>query len=197
MSITGGSLHGMCPGFFDGVDNFLDTPVRPEDMREILGAASYAPSIANSQSWEFIVTTSTQGKSEMAKSLLDVQFRPRAPQEADAPWFVQAPVILTVLMNRLRAKAKIGPEGADRFALMDIGMAVACLFQAGRRIGIGGTIIREFDRSSIAHLFSLPSHLDPLLLVALGYTAEVPRGRPRLHLDEYVHWEFDGPGAGA
>ncbi|MDX9939640.1 MAG: nitroreductase family protein [Sphaerochaetaceae bacterium] len=196
MNGTEGAAQAMNPGFLDGVDTFLDTPVTPDEMREILGAAGYAPSIANCQPWEFIVTVDAEAKMHVAGTLLDVQFRPIPPGAQEVSWFGQAPVILTVLMNRLRANAKSGPVGANRFALMDIGMAVACMFQAGKRLGIGGTIIREFDPDAVCRLFSLPSHMDPVLLLAIGHMATEPKRRPRLYLDEYVRWDADGLGSG-
>lgn len=192
MSSTPGSPCVFQPEPLDGVDAFIDTPVKPEDLEFLLCAAGDAPSIANSQPWEFIITTSATRKAEMARTLLDVQFRQSRKDDADVSWFIEAPIVMTVMMNRLRAKAKIGPEGADRFALMDIGMALACMLQKGRVIGIGSTIIREFDRVAISRICNLPKHLDPLLLVALGYMAAPPRSRPRLHLDEYVRWDTDG-----
>ncbi len=178
-----------CLRQFEGSSRFDAECIRPEDLQELLAAAALAPSHANCQPWEFIVTESSDMKSSMAGSLLDAQFRPGNFTGSEVQWFTDAPLVLTVAVDRLRARAKAGDIGADRFALVDIGSACTCLLLRARELGIGGTIVREFDRDRITDLLGLPSHIDPVLLLVLGYTAEAPLKRPRLRLDEYVHLE--------
>lgn len=190
MNIDDGGMTGQLPlQQLDGVDTFSNVPVKRETLLEIFEAVKNAPSLANSQPWEFIVTESSVLKREMANALLDVQFRPQSSSQDGLSWFIAAPVVVTIAMNRLRAKAKVGPEGADRFGLVDIGGALIYLLHLGAERGLGGTIIREFDRQMIRETLSLPAHVDPVLLVVLGYRVERPKNRPHLHVEEYVHWQ--------
>lgn len=173
----------------DGIDTFSPVPVKRETLREILSAVNTAPSLANSQPWEFIVTDSPDLKNSMEKALLDVQFRPKSSVEDKSSWFTAAPVVVTIALDRLRAKAKIGDDGADRFGLVDIGGVLIYLLHHAAEKGVGGTVIREFDRQKIRTTLSLPQHVDPILLVVLGYGADQPKERPHLRVDEYVHWQ--------
>jgi len=173
----------------DGIDMFHDRPIEREILVDILEAVTHAPSLANSQPWECIVTESSTIKKQMSHSLLDVQFRPQTLSEAEVSWFVNAPIVITIALNQLRAKAKIGTDGADRFGMVDLGGAVIYLLQAAAHKGIGGTIIREFDRHLLKDVLDLPKHIDPVLMVVLGYFSNTPKARPRLHVDEYVHWQ--------
>lgn len=177
----------------DGTSRFEASRIRPQDLQELLEAVGLAPSNANCQPWELVVTETSDMKATMAEALLDVQFRPGHFSASEVQWFTDAPLVLTLAIDRLRAKAKAGAIGADRFALVDIGCACTCLLLRAAQLGMGATIVREFDRTRIATVLGLPSHVDPVLLLVLGYSAEAPRERPRLRVDEYVHLEsWDG-----
>ncbi|PKL27623.1 MAG: hypothetical protein CVV46_10675 [Spirochaetae bacterium HGW-Spirochaetae-2] len=172
-----------------GTSRFEAVRIGPQDLQELLEAVGCAPSNANCQPWELIVTEASAMKATMAEALLDAQFRPVLPGEREVQWFIDAPLVLTVAIDRLRAKAKAGAMGADRFALVDIGCACTCLLLRAAELGIGATIVREFDRTRIATVLGLPAHVDPVVLLVLGYSVEAPRERPRLRVDEYVHLE--------
>lgn len=177
----------------DGTSRFEASRIRPQDLQELLEAVGLAPSNANCQPWELVVTEASDMKATMAEALLDVQFQPGHFSASEVQWFTDAPLVLTLAIDRLRAKAKAGAIGADRFALVDIGCACTCLLLRAAQLGMGATIVREFDRTRIATVLGLPSHVDPVLLLVLGYSAEAPRERPRLRVDEYVHLEsWDG-----
>lgn len=177
----------------DGTSRFEARRIESQDLQELLEAVGLAPSNANCQPWELVVTEASDMKATMAEALLDVQFRPGHFSASEVQWFTDAPLVLTLAIDRLRAKAKAGAIGADRFALVDIGCACTCLLLRAAQLGMGATIVREFDRTRIATVLGLPSHVDPVLLLVLGYSAEAPRERPRLRVDEYVHLEsWDG-----
>ncbi len=177
----------------DGTSRFEARRIESQDLQELLEAVGLAPSNANCQPWELVVTEASDMKAAMAEALLDVQFRPGHFSVSEVQWFTDAPLVLTLAIDRLRAKAKAGAIGADRFALVDIGCACTCLLLRAAQLGMGATIVREFDRTRIATVLGLPSHVDPVLLLVLGYSAEAPRERPRLRVDEYVHLEsWDG-----
>ena len=173
----------------DGIDTFSDVVIQKETLEEILEDVKGAPSLANSQPWEFIVTESCSVKEKMAHALLDVQFRQQEPCEQELSWFATAPVIITIALNRLRAKAKVGDDGADRFGMVDLGGALIYLVQSMATKGLGGTIVREFDRCMGSEILSLPTHIDPVIQVVLGYRLSQAKVRPHLRIDEYVHWD--------
>ena len=165
---------------------FNGQPIGDDVLLDVLEAASWAPSHANCQPWEFIVVHEADRRRELASLLLDVQFRPRSISEGEITWFVEAPALCVVAMDRLRAKAKIG---TDRFALIDIGSAVmSVLFHAAEK-GISASMVREFDRDGLALLLDLPHHIEPLLVLVMGYAEVVGNDRPRLRIDEFVHWD--------
>jgi nitroreductase len=172
-----------------GTSRFEASRIEAQDLQELLRSVGSAPSHANCQPWELIVTEASEMKSTMAEALFDVQFRPGHFTASEVQWFTDAPLVLTLAIDRLRAKAKVGAMGADRFALVDIGCACTCLLLRAAELGIGATIVREFDCTRIATMLGLPAHVDPVVLLVLGYSAEAPRERPRLRVDEYVHLE--------
>src|SRR3989339_270434 len=140
---------------WDGSARCGASRIMPQDLQELLEAVGLAPSNANCQPWELVVTEASDMKAAMAEALLDVQFRPGHFSASEVQWFTDAPLVLTLAIDRLRAKAKAGAIGADRFALVDIGCACTCLLLRAAQLGMGATIVREFDRTRIATVLGL------------------------------------------
>ncbi len=177
------------PSRLGDTHRFNGQPIGDDVLLDVLGATSWAPSHANCQPWEFIVVHDADRRRELASLLLDVQFRPRNVGEGEVAWFVEAPAVIVVAMDRLRAKAKIGADGVQRFGLIDIGAAVmSVLFHAAEK-GISASMVREFDRDGLALLLDLPHHIEPLLVMVMGYAEGMGKDRPHLRVDEYVHWD--------
>lgn len=165
------------------VSVFSPQRINREDLKKILTALSRAPSASNAQPWEIIIVESEKGKERVLDCLAN------HPGKESAAWLLASPLILVVALDTLRAKAKTGPSGVERFGLVDLGAACQNLLLAALSLGIKGTVVREIDGSRLGQGLGVPSHVEPLFLVGMGYSSEEPVKRPVLRLDDFVHYE--------
>ena len=84
---------------------------------------------------------------------------------------------------------RFGEVGERLFGIQDTGAAIQVMRLAALEQGVKSCLIREFDRSQVAELLNLPGHVQPLVLLALGYSSVEPAPRPRLPLEDYLHHE--------
>jgi nitroreductase len=169
----------------EGTGQYRREPVRREHLGELLSALSQAPSASNAQPWEAVAVESEGGKRALAGCLLDAQFRP-LPGPA---WFLAAPLVLVMAIDTMRADAKFGRLGSQRFALVDLGAAVQNLLLAGREAGLRGTILRNLDHAAVRTVLGMPDHVLPVMAVAIGYCDTSGFTRPRLPLKDFAYQE--------
>ena len=72
---------------------FQPTPLKAEEIIEILSAAALAPSAANVQPWEFLAITDPRVREAIAALVRDPFLR----EPEAAPWLAKAPFLRTSL----------------------------------------------------------------------------------------------------
>ena len=155
----------------------------------IVSAAAWAPSAANVQPWEIIAIRSEEGRAATGDCLLDSHLRPNVGGDARRSWVCSAPLLLVVCLDRTRAKTRYGDIGAELFGIQDTGAAVQNMRLVALALGIKSCLVREFDRDRMAEGLGLPSHVRPLIMIAMGYSDFDARPLPRLPLSDTLHRE--------
>jgi nitroreductase len=156
------------------VRSYTRQKVDKELILEILEAARMAPSAVNFQPWQFVVLTDVDRLSDFQ------EVYPRT-------WFKEAPVCIAVCADHSKSW-KRKSDGKD-FADIDIAIAVDHLILKATELGLGTCWVCNFDSDLARKKLELPQHIEPLVLVPLGYTvAEAPL-KTRKPLDGIVHWE--------
>jgi len=171
------------------VSEFIERDIDDDLLEAIVEAASWAPSAADAQPWEIIAVRRPAGKEAIAGTLLDSLLRPDTGGEARRTWVTQAPVLLVVCLDCLRARARYGPIGEELFGIQDTGAAIQNMRLVALEHGVKSCLIREFDRARIAEWLKLPRHVRPLVILALGYSEVEPEPKPGLPLTDYLHRE--------
>jgi nitroreductase len=156
------------------VRSYTNKKVEKELILQILDAARLAPSAVNYQPWHFIVISEPGNLHEIH----EVYHR---------EWFKQAPVCVVVCANR-NESWKCKSDGKD-FADMDIAIAVDHLILKATELGLGTCWICNFDAVLARTKLNLPDHIEPLVLVSLGYSIAEPPVKSRKPLSAMVHWE--------
>lgn len=54
-------------------------------------------------------------------------------------------------------------------------------------LGLGSCVIKSFSTSAIKKILKLPDHVEPELLVSIGYPAEEPKPPARKQLSEVAY----------
>jgi nitroreductase len=156
------------------VRNFKNVAVPKEKIIQILEMARLAPSSVNYQPWHFIVITRKAKLEALAKCY------PR-------PWFLTAPLVIVACVNRKEAWHRV-KDNKD-YGDVDIAIAVDHLTLAATSLGLGTCWVCNFDAEMCSETLELPSHLEPLVLVPMGFAIPEPPEKKRKKLDEIVSWE--------
>lgn len=162
----------------------------PDDLvKTIVSAAMPAPSTADVQPWEIVAVRSAEQKAGIARAMLDSHLRPNTGGEQRRHWLAEAPLILVVCLDHTRAKVRFGERGEKVFGIQDTGFAIQNMRLVAVENGVKSCLLREFDPQAVAGLLELPGHVEPLVLIAMGFSSVTPKERPHLELEDYLHVE--------
>jgi len=157
-------------------------------IKQILEAASWAPSACNRQSCRYIVL-----QNEQQKQLL-VNLREE--------WLKHAPVIIFVGSD----KRNYLPVEYDYVPYMDAAVATQNMLLMAHALGLGATMVKctgwdllegrshNYSRK-ILNMYeglNLPKHFIPVAIVALGYPLRFPKEPARLSIESTVVFEKYG-----
>jgi nitroreductase len=84
---------------------------------------------------------------------------------------------------------RFGERGERVFGVQDTGFAIQNMRLVALENGVKSCLLREFDPDQIAKLLELPGHVEPLILIAMGYSAVEPKEMTHLELEDYLHHE--------
>ncbi len=155
------------------VRNYSDRPVEKEKINTVLEAARLAPSAVNYQPRHFVVATDEKLRSELAQAYA-------------REWFRKAPVIIVALGDHNKAwRRRDGKSHCN----IDVAIAVDHLTLAAASLGLGTCWVCAFDAQKVHSSLGLPSHLEAVALIPLGYPAdpEIPE-KERQSMDTLVSW---------
>lgn len=169
----------MSSSFFDlvaqrySVRTFSQEPVEKDKILQILEAARLAPSAVNYQPWRFIVATDEDLKAEIC-------------QAYRGEWLRNAPVIIVACADHEQSwKRRDGKDHCD----VDIAIAVDHLILTATELGLGTCWVCAFDAERLHAILDLPEHVEPIVLIPLGYPGEGPIPmKKRKALEEIVSW---------
>ncbi|MEN8204112.1 MAG: nitroreductase family protein [Bacteroidota bacterium] len=158
------------------IRRFKDQKVDNLTIKKILTAAMYAPSAMNRQPWHFVVID------EPALLLKSMEIHPYA----------------RMLQTASHAIVVCGDEELqhdDGYWVVDCGAATQNLLLAAHALGLGtcwvGLQPREERKTAFSRLLTLPRHVKPFAMVALGYPDESKSRPRRFHPEKvkYNGWE--------
>lgn len=146
------------------VRRYSDAVVGRQVLRKLVEAGCWAPTAGNAQTWRFVVVTD------------GVRMR---KLRMIAPGFGgKAPVAIAVCQDMREAERHWGSETAQ-LAAMDSAMAALNIMLEAQSDGLGTCVVASFNGAALQRLLSLPEHVVPLLLVAVGHAKAPPATPPR------------------
>ena len=148
------------------VRKYSPKPVEEDKLAYILECGRMAPSAANYQPWRIFV-------------IRDRQLQARIHATYDRQWFRMAPVILVFCGDHRQGwKRSDGKDYTD----IDVSILVDHVTLAAAEQGLGTCWICNFDAIRCREILDLPSHLEPIAYLPLGYPADEPEDISR-HLN--------------
>jgi 5,6-dimethylbenzimidazole synthase len=172
--------------------HFISRPVEKEKIMEILKCANFAPSPANKQPWEFIVTTNAKynlelnNKVEAARAKLASKSGWQWLSTYRVNFITEAPVLIVVSGDPER-------NGAEQF-LDEPGKgyehaccaAIQNMLLAAHGLGLATLWLSLFEKQDARRIFGIAEKKDPVAIVCLGYPAGVIQAPARKDLSTKV-----------
>lgn len=155
------------------VRKYEDKEVKKETLEKILEVVRNAPSAANKQPWHFFVITEDDMKSKVCETYkLD--------------WMKKAPVIIVACGDHSQSwKRDDGKDHCD----IDVSIAIDHLTLAAAEEGLGTCWVCAFDAKQVSEILELPSHLEPIALIPIGYPLDKDvRDKKRKDFEQIVSW---------
>jgi 5,6-dimethylbenzimidazole synthase len=170
--------------------SYLPEALAQETVEQLIEAATWAPSPANNQPWEFIVITSPELKEEIfaeAESRKQILFEKSGWKwlnRYDVGFLKVVPVILAIIGDPSKT-------GADRF-LTEGGVAYqhACaaaiqnILLTAHSVGLGSLWFTLFEKEALREILDLEPGKDPVALVCVGKPVGEPLQTPRKQIQE-------------
>ena len=156
------------------VRKYKNESVEREKILEILEAGRIAPSAVNFQPWHFIVIQ----KPENLKKLHSLYKR---------DWIKSAPIIIIACADHSQSwkRSSDGKDSAD----IDLAISVDHMTLQATELGLGTCWVCNFDVNRCSEMFNLPSQIEPVVLLPVGYPEVKPPNKNRKSIEEIVHWE--------
>ena len=157
--------------------SYTDKPVPQHVIENILKAGMFAPSAMNSQPWEFLIMKDDEKRTKVSEL---VPF-----------WSMlkTAPLGILVMANTLNYRAS-----TKEFIVQDCAASTQNILLAAEAQGLGGVWLGLYPKhdlmKKISRIYSIPEHVHPFSITAIGYPYSELRPHStykedKVHIDEY------------
>jgi nitroreductase len=168
------------------VRKYTSQPVEADKLQRCLEAARLAPSASNSQPWKFVVATDPELVKKVARATI-------GPLSTFNNFVPQAPVIVAIVIEKMRAITKMGAVIKDReFPLIDIGIAAEHFCLQAAEEGLGTCMLGWFSEKPVKELLKIPMDKRIGLLITLGYAPEDYNVRKKIRKSYEEMTSFNG-----
>lgn len=168
------------------IRSFTNQLVEDEKLREILEAARWAPSWANTQCWEFIVVKDSEVKKKLSETL--------TPRNPATNAVASAPVVIVACGRKGLAGFYKGNAVTDKgdWLMFDVALAIQNMCLTIHNLGLGTVIIGAFNAKKAAEILGVPENVEVVAILPVGYPEKTPNPPPRKNVEEFVYYESYG-----
>jgi nitroreductase len=141
--------------------NFTERSVESKDLEMILEAGRVAPTASNNQPQRLLVIQSEEGLNKLRR----------------AARFFKAPTMIVVCADKREAWVR----EYDQKDTSDIDASIVTdhMMMAATDLGLNTLWMTWFNPAVIKKEFKIPSHLEPINLLAIGYNGADPKSSDR------------------
>jgi nitroreductase len=156
---------------------FKSQDVSEEIIKNLIEAATWAPSAGNIQPWEFIIIRKPEIKRKLAEAALDQSF------------IEEAPVVIVVCANEDRSLQGYGVRGKTLYCIQDTAAAIQNIHLAAYSFGLGTCWVGAFREEEARAILKIPHGIRPVAIIPIGYPAKNPVPPTRRPINRIVHYE--------
>ncbi|MDY6930881.1 MAG: nitroreductase family protein [Halobacteriota archaeon] len=164
------------------IRRFTDYFVTDDEIREVIEAARWAPSWANTQVWEFIVARDRKIIEDVVSTYSEKNPARKCSNSASV-------LIVACAKKGVSGHKKgSGPTKFSEWFMFDIGMAVQNLILKAHEIGIGSVVVGLIDHNACARVLDVPDTHEVVVVIPLGKSGvEEKEGPPRKEIESFVY----------
>jgi nitroreductase len=173
--------------------------VSDTQLQEILDAARWAPSGANTQPWEFVITRDRK-KMKRVREIYANEWKERKREDPvhykglKKDYVGDVSVLLLVCGDpRTKQVYLTTRQPADREKLFQASIANAVqqmmLAAASMNLGTVWVSVREEVEPALRQLFKVPPVLRLLWVIPIGHARSWPKAKPRRLVSAFTHYE--------
>ena len=168
------------------IRKYKTTPVTDEILTQVLEAARWAPSWANTQCWCFIVIRSDTTKNDLASALSTNNPATNAIRTA--------PIVIAACAELKKSGFYHGEPVTVKgdWYMFDVALAMENLALAACSLGLGTVHVGNFDAKKVEDILSIPEGFAVVEMTPLGYPDTEARVIPRKELTDIVFNEKFG-----
>jgi nitroreductase len=155
------------------IRKYSDQDIEGRLLEKVLEAAVWAPTASNAQSWVFICVTDPATVHRIKVISPGIFWEPKA--------------LICVCSDQQKAgRSKTGPL----LAVFDCAMASQNMMLRAFDLGLGTCAIRSTNMEALREIVKAPPHIQPELLIEIGYPADDPKAPARNH--DIIFWDRYG-----
>lgn len=155
---------------------YTGDPLTDEEIEYIVSCAGTAPSAGNLESWDVIVVTDNEVQAALAEAAFDQVH------------IEEAGAIFVVCANYVRSMSRYGERGI-LYGLEDATIACTYMMLAAHAKKLQSCWTGAFDDDEVREILSLPQHIRPVSLLAVGRGHPPAQHTDRIGIGEHVHRE--------
>jgi nitroreductase len=155
-------------------------------VEQVLEAARWAPSWANTQCREFIVVADSAIQEQLAETLPEKNPARQA--------MLQAPLIIAACARSGVSGFFKGQAATDKgdWLMFDTALALQNLTLCAHALGLGTVHVGFFDSIKAGQILRVPATTTVVEFLPLGYPADEGRPAPRKPLTDFVFYDYHG-----
>ncbi|MEA2101402.1 MAG: nitroreductase family protein [Thermodesulfobacteriota bacterium] len=163
------------------IRKFTDDYIDDNTIKDLLEAARWAPSWANTQAWEFIIVRDTG----LIKEVVDT-YSPKNPATSGS---LAASALIV-------ACAKTGVSGCyngkdatsiSNWFMFDLGLAVENLCLKAHSLGLGTVVVGLMDQKTCKQVLDVPDSHEVVAVIPVGIPQKTRPAPERKDLAAFVH----------
>lgn len=173
--------------------HFLEDPIAPETLQNMLQAAHQAGSVGLMQPWRFIRITKKKLRSDIYQ-LVEEERKKTAKALAEredefmklkVEGVMECAELLIVALPDRREQHVFGRRTLPEMDLASAACAIQNMWLAARAEGLGMGWVSLFDPFSLAELLNMPEGSRPIAILCLGHVDEF-YSQPMLELENWT-----------
>jgi len=173
------------------IRRYKDTPVDNKTIEQVLEAARWAPSWANTQCWRFVVVRDDNIKAELVKALIKVESGDTLIDNPSIKAIGGAPVMIVACAKLGKSGYEFGKPATDKgdcWYMYDVALAMQNLALAAHSLGLGTVTIGAMDARKVAGILGVPEGFCVVSMTPLGYPDREPMPVPRKELSKIAFY---------